>query len=172
MENVLHAGKKNRSVGATLMNQDSSRSHSIFSVIIESSSDATPAAGGKAASGEKKFRAGKLNLVDLAGSERQGKTGATGERLKEATKINLSLSALGGEPPHLTPPPPPPAPPGAGRSPSFLPPAPLSIERFSFHGRPTTLPPPPQVKQHFSLSLLVISDRRFHAHTRTLSPKH
>ena len=39
--------------------------------------------------------AGKLNLVDLAGSERQSKTGATGERLKEATKINLSLSALG-----------------------------------------------------------------------------
>ncbi len=38
---------------------------------------------------------GKLNLVDLAGSERQSKTGATGDRLKEATKINLSLSALG-----------------------------------------------------------------------------
>ncbi len=38
---------------------------------------------------------GKLNLVDLAGSERQSKTGATGERLKEAVKINLSLSALG-----------------------------------------------------------------------------
>lgn len=38
---------------------------------------------------------GKLNLVDLAGSERQGKTGAAGERLKEASKINLSLSALG-----------------------------------------------------------------------------
>ena len=38
---------------------------------------------------------GKLNLVDLAGSERQAKTGATGDRLKEATKINLSLSALG-----------------------------------------------------------------------------
>ncbi|KRX88559.1 Osmotic avoidance abnormal protein 3 [Trichinella pseudospiralis] len=37
----------------------------------------------------------KLHLVDLAGSERQSKTGATGERLKEATKINLSLSALG-----------------------------------------------------------------------------
>jgi kinesin family protein 3/17 len=38
---------------------------------------------------------GKLNLVDLAGSERQDKTGATGDRMKEATKINLSLSALG-----------------------------------------------------------------------------
>ncbi|MCL4148418.1 UNVERIFIED_CONTAM: hypothetical protein GTU68_007359 [Idotea baltica] len=41
------------------------------------------------------IRSGKLNLVDLAGSERQAKTGATGDRLKEATKINLSLSALG-----------------------------------------------------------------------------
>merc|ERR1739848_796335 len=41
------------------------------------------------------IRKGKLNLVDLAGSERQAKTGATGDRLKEATKINLSLSALG-----------------------------------------------------------------------------
>uniref|UniRef100_A0A8C3D837 Uncharacterized protein n=1 Tax=Corvus moneduloides TaxID=1196302 RepID=A0A8C3D837_CORMO len=39
--------------------------------------------------------AAKLNLVDLAGSERQSRTGATGERLNRATKINLSLSALG-----------------------------------------------------------------------------
>lgn len=41
------------------------------------------------------IRKGKLNLVDLAGSERANKTGATGDRMKEATKINLSLSALG-----------------------------------------------------------------------------
>ena len=47
------------------------------------------------AAGKDHLRAGKLNLVDLAGSERQSKTGATGERLREATKINLSLSALG-----------------------------------------------------------------------------
>ena len=45
--------------------------------------------------GDDHIRAGKLNLVDLAGSERQSKTGSSGERLKEATKINLSLSALG-----------------------------------------------------------------------------
>lgn len=38
---------------------------------------------------------GKLNLVDLAGSERQSKTGATGSRLKEGIKINMSLTALG-----------------------------------------------------------------------------
>jgi hypothetical protein len=42
-------------------------------------------------------RVGKLHLVDLAGSERQSKTGASGQRLKEATKINLSLSTLGNE---------------------------------------------------------------------------
>ena len=41
------------------------------------------------------FKVGKLNLVDLAGSERQSKTQAVGDRLKEANKINLSLSALG-----------------------------------------------------------------------------
>merc|ERR1712086_324856 len=41
------------------------------------------------------IRVGKMNMVDLAGSERQAKTQASGDRLKEATKINLSLSALG-----------------------------------------------------------------------------
>lgn len=45
--------------------------------------------------GKQLFKIGKLNLVDLAGSERQSKTQAEGIRLKEATKINLSLSALG-----------------------------------------------------------------------------
>ena len=87
INNVLKVGKKNRTVGATLMNQDSSRSHSIFTVVIESCA--------KGADGDNHIRVGKLNLVDLAGSERQSKTGATGDRLKEATKINLSLSALG-----------------------------------------------------------------------------
>lgn len=42
-----------------------------------------------------KYTVGKLNLVDLAGSERAAKSGVTGDRLKEASKINLSLSALG-----------------------------------------------------------------------------
>jgi len=89
IDHVMNVGQKNRTVGSTLMNQDSSRSHSIFTITIETS-EPDPADPKK-----NKIKAGKLNLVDLAGSERQGKTGATGERLKEATKINLSLSALG-----------------------------------------------------------------------------
>eukprot|EP00742_Colponemidia_sp_Colp-10_P004246 GILJ01004530.1.p1 GENE.GILJ01004530.1~~GILJ01004530.1.p1 ORF type:complete len:795 (-),score=178.48 GILJ01004530.1:126-2510(-) len=87
MKQVMLAGRKNRSVGGTLMNQDSSRSHSIFTVTVETSETGPD--------GENHIRVGKLNMVDLAGSERQSKTGATGDRLKEATKINLSLSSLG-----------------------------------------------------------------------------
>ncbi|CAM4731596.1 hypothetical protein PO909_020210 [Leuciscus waleckii] len=86
-ERIMDQGWRNRSVGFTLMNKDSSRSHSIFTIHMETCN--TDAAG------EEHLRAGKLNLVDLAGSERQSKTGATGDRLQEATKINLSLSALG-----------------------------------------------------------------------------
>ncbi|XP_070366950.1 kinesin-like protein KIF17 isoform X7 [Equus asinus] len=86
-ERIMETGWRNRSVGYTLMNKDSSRSHSIFTISIE-----IYAVDER---GKDHLRAGKLNLVDLAGSERQSKTGATGERLKEATKINLSLSALG-----------------------------------------------------------------------------
>nr|DBA21953.1 TPA: hypothetical protein GDO54_013059 [Pyxicephalus adspersus] len=87
IEHVMNVGNQNRSVGATNMNEHSSRSHAIFMITIECSEVGLD--------GENHIRVGKLNLVDLAGSERQAKTGAQGERLKEATKINLSLSALG-----------------------------------------------------------------------------
>mmetsp|Transcript_988 Transcript_988/g.2094 ORF Transcript_988/g.2094 Transcript_988/m.2094 type:complete len:735 (-) Transcript_988:331-2535(-) len=87
INSVLQKGKKNRSVGFTLMNAGSSRSHSIFSIVIECCSVDSDK--------NEHIRVGKLSLVDLAGSERQSKTGASGDRLKEATKINLSLSALG-----------------------------------------------------------------------------
>ncbi|CAD7961229.1 unnamed protein product [Amoebophrya sp. A120] len=90
IQQVFEQGLKNRSTGATLMNLESSRSHSIFTVTVETA-DIVPPNGAE----EGHIRVGKLNMVDLAGSERQSKTGATGERLKEATKINLSLSALG-----------------------------------------------------------------------------
>ncbi|CAB1335522.1 unnamed protein product [Coregonus sp. 'balchen'] len=87
LEHVMNIGDESRSVGFTNMNERSSRSHAIFMITVECSE--------KGADGEDHIRVGKLNMVDLAGSERQSKTGAKGERLKEATKINLSLSALG-----------------------------------------------------------------------------
>ena len=67
------------------MNQESSRSHSIFTITIECTGEVT----------QDHVRVGKLNLVDLAGSERQAKTAAVGARLQEAKNINRSLSALG-----------------------------------------------------------------------------
>ncbi|XP_046824647.1 kinesin-like protein KIF3B [Vespa crabro] len=85
IQRLMNEGNQNRTIGATNMNEHSSRSHAIFLITIEMGSIGDN--GG--------IRVGRLNLVDLAGSERQSKTGASGERLKEASKINLSLSALG-----------------------------------------------------------------------------
>eukprot|EP01138_Halocafeteria_seosinensis_P006256 gb/GECG01006397.1/.p1 GENE.gb/GECG01006397.1/~~gb/GECG01006397.1/.p1 ORF type:complete len:893 (+),score=173.61 gb/GECG01006397.1/:1-2679(+) len=87
MEALMDKGNEHRTVGSTLMNQFSSRSHSIFSIVIE--------VGAKREDGSDHITRGKLNLVDLAGSERPSKTGATGARMKEGIKINLSLTALG-----------------------------------------------------------------------------
>ena len=82
----LDFGKSQRQVRATEMNDYSSRSHSIFTVIIESSF--------KDQTGQSAFRIGKLNLVDLAGSEKTKQTKTTGEALKEGIQINLSLTNL------------------------------------------------------------------------------
>lgn len=81
-------GAANRRVGQTNMNADSSRSHSVFTISVTSTvkSDASAPTTKKSA---------LLHLVDLAGSERQKSTDAAGERLKEASAINKSLSALG-----------------------------------------------------------------------------
>ena len=81
---LLRIGLANRTTGSTAMNADSSRSHSLFSITVESSTGE-----------DHHVKVGKLNLVDLAGSERQSKTKASGDTLKEAAKINLSLSCLG-----------------------------------------------------------------------------
>lgn len=86
MLKAMKTGNINRTTGATNMNEHSSRSHAIFQIRIEMAEIGTA---------KKSVKVGKLNLVDLAGSERQSKTGATGDRLKEASKINKSLSALG-----------------------------------------------------------------------------
>ncbi|XP_050540903.1 kinesin-like protein KIF17 isoform X2 [Daktulosphaira vitifoliae] len=88
-QELMTLGCKNRVTGDTMMNSDSSRSHSIFTLSVEMMSVTN------ATEEIKSIKRGKLSLVDLAGSERQAKTGASGNRLKEATKINLSLSALG-----------------------------------------------------------------------------
>ncbi|EAS04578.2 kinesin motor catalytic domain protein (macronuclear) [Tetrahymena thermophila SB210] len=80
---MLELGEQARKVAATRINQYSSRSHTIFMLEIKQRYPNDT---------EKK---GKLNLVDLAGSEKVGKTGAIGDILEEAKKINLSLSCLG-----------------------------------------------------------------------------
>ncbi|KAK5069927.1 hypothetical protein LTR64_007891 [Lithohypha guttulata] len=77
-------GQKARVTASTNMNLESSRSHSIFSLTVNQKHQSTQQ--------EKK---GMLYLVDLAGSEKVGKTGATGQTLEEAKKINKSLSCLG-----------------------------------------------------------------------------
>uniref|UniRef100_A0A7I4F7I8 Kinesin-like protein n=1 Tax=Physcomitrium patens TaxID=3218 RepID=A0A7I4F7I8_PHYPA len=89
VRNILHLlllGAANRKVAATDMNRESSRSHSVFTCVIESQweCDATI-----------NSRIGRLNLVDLAGSERQKSSGVDGERFREAASINKSLSTLG-----------------------------------------------------------------------------
>ena len=86
-EKCLNKGNKNRHVGQTSMNDQSSRSHSLFTVYLEIEE--------KGAEGKSRIKSGKLNLVDLAGSERVGKTNATGQTFDEGKKINLSLTALG-----------------------------------------------------------------------------
>ncbi|CAL9121620.1 unnamed protein product [Musa textilis] len=82
----LIQGAANRKVAATNMNRASSRSHSVFTCVIESKWESQ---------GVTHHRFARLNLVDLAGSERQKSSGAEGDRLKEATNINKSLSTLG-----------------------------------------------------------------------------
>ncbi|KAM7488000.1 hypothetical protein LguiB_025484 [Lonicera macranthoides] len=82
---LLLQGAANRKMAATHMNSESSRSHSVFTCIIESRWEKDSMAH---------LRFGRLNLVDLAGSERQKSSGAEGDRLKEAANINKSLSTL------------------------------------------------------------------------------
>lgn len=87
MEELQNRGKDLRVVAGHDMNERSSRSHSIFSIIVDNSYiDET---------GKEHIKTGKLNLVDLAGSEKQKKTKAKGDVLEQAIHINQSLSTLG-----------------------------------------------------------------------------
>ncbi|XP_067053138.1 kinesin-like protein KIF15 isoform X3 [Acropora muricata] len=83
---VLNSGWLNRRVASTSMNRESSRSHAVFTVTLESK---------ERKAGMASIKVSRLHLVDLAGSERQKDTHAEGVRLKEASSINKSLSALG-----------------------------------------------------------------------------
>ncbi|XP_040209068.1 kinesin-like protein KIF15 isoform X2 [Rana temporaria] len=83
---VLSTGWRNRRVASTSMNRESSRSHAVFTVAIESMEKINEIVN---------IRSSQLNLVDLAGSERQKDAHTEGVRLKEAGSINRSLSCLG-----------------------------------------------------------------------------
>ncbi|KAL7389117.1 hypothetical protein ABVT39_026772 [Epinephelus coioides] len=88
----IRKGEKNRHYGKTKMNQRSSRSHTIFRMILESRERSDPASGENA---DGAIIVSHLNLVDLAGSERASQTGAEGTRFKEGCNINRSLFTLG-----------------------------------------------------------------------------
>ena len=79
--NLLFLGDTNRAISETAMNQASSRSHCLFTVLLEC----------RGAGGSDKVRRSKLHLVDLAGSERVHKTKSDGITLNEAKYINTSL---------------------------------------------------------------------------------
>nr|XP_006116481.2 kinesin-like protein KIF15 [Pelodiscus sinensis] len=83
---VLTMGWRNRRVASTSMNRESSRSHAVFTITVESMEKNSEVVN---------IRSSQLNLVDLAGSERQKDTHTEGVRLKEAGNINRSLSCLG-----------------------------------------------------------------------------
>nr|AEV40947.1 putative kinesin motor domain-containing protein [Oryza punctata] len=80
---IILRGSERRHTAGTNMNDESSRSHLILSIIIESTNHQTQS-----------YARGKLSFVDLAGSERVKKSGSAGKQLKEAQSINKSLSAL------------------------------------------------------------------------------
>ena len=85
---TVSLGETHRSVGSTDMNEKSSRSHTIFRLVVESKlKDVTSTAGPE-------YRVSSLNLVDLAGSESASKSGVVGQRRTEGSYINKSLLTL------------------------------------------------------------------------------
>nr|XP_020465568.1 kinesin-like protein KIF1A isoform X10 [Monopterus albus] len=88
IQDLMDSGNKARTVAATNMNETSSRSHAVFSIIFTQKRHDTDTEN----TSEK---VSKISLVDLAGSERADSTGAKGTRLKEGANINKSLTTLG-----------------------------------------------------------------------------
>ncbi|XP_068717319.1 kinesin-like protein KIF16B [Montipora capricornis] len=86
IENLMNEGNTNRTVASTNMNDVSSRSHAIFTILFTQAKFYTDMPSETVS---------KIHLVDLAGSERANSTGATGSRLKEGANINKSLVTLG-----------------------------------------------------------------------------
>ena len=112
VHSVLEEGHSKRQVASTLMNAESSRSHAVFTIfILQQLEVPVPSRQAEAETETERsddvavadceytyttvLRKSKVCLIDLAGSERLNSTGATGDRLKEATNINRSLSMLG-----------------------------------------------------------------------------
>ncbi|XP_042870510.1 kinesin-like protein unc-104 isoform X9 [Penaeus japonicus] len=88
INNLIDEGNKARTVAATNMNETSSRSHAVFTMVLtQRRNDTTTKLTTE--------RVSKISLVDLAGSERADSTGAKGTRLKEGANINKSLTTLG-----------------------------------------------------------------------------
>ena len=84
MKNAMKIGANNRTSAATRMNENSSRSHSLFILQVQSKNTETDTT-----------KHGKLYFVDLAGSEKVEKTNVKGQQLEEAKNINKSLTCLG-----------------------------------------------------------------------------
>ncbi|XP_056279530.1 kinesin-like protein KIF1B isoform X21 [Pseudoliparis swirei] len=85
---LMDAGNKARTVAATNMNETSSRSHAVFTILFTQKKHDSQ-------TDQSTEKVSKISLVDLAGSERADSTGATGTRLKEGANINKSLTTLG-----------------------------------------------------------------------------
>jgi Kinesin motor domain len=90
---LLERGSLCRTTGSTDMNAHSSRSHAIFTVVLEQHIKSSTQEENNEDSTE--YRTSKFHFVDLAGSERAKRTGATGQRMKEGININMGLLALG-----------------------------------------------------------------------------
>ncbi|XP_015884329.3 kinesin-like protein KIN-4A isoform X2 [Ziziphus jujuba] len=98
MAACLEQGSLSRATGSTNMNNQSSRSHAIFTITLEQMRKANPAFPGDSNPPESmsdEYLCAKLHLVDLAGSERAKRTGSDGLRFKEGVHINKGLLALG-----------------------------------------------------------------------------